>query len=77
MTVHDQLMALAGKRAQEILDLPADQREAQYVALRAEHRVKANALGLPGDAVEEMVEEMEDTIRAVVARAEAADPNAA
>lgn len=77
MSVHDQLMALAGKRAQEILELPPDQREAQYVALRAEHRVKANALGLPGDAVEEMVEEMEDTIRAVVARTEGSAPDTA
>lgn len=70
MTVHDQLLAIAGRCAQEVLALPPEDREARYVALRAEHRVKANALGLPGDAVEEMVEEMEDTIRSVVARAE-------
>ena len=77
MSVHDQLVAFAGRRAQEVLELPPDQREAHYVAMRAEHRVKANALGLPGDAVEEMVEEMEDTIRNLVARTEEAGPTAA
>lgn len=77
MSVHDQLLALAGRRAQEMLDLPPDQREAQYVAMRAEHRVRANALGMPGDAVEELVEEMEDTVRALVARTEAAGPDPA
>ncbi|KQW82952.1 hypothetical protein [Brevundimonas sp. Root1279] len=77
MSVHDQLLALAGRRAQEILALPPDQREAQYVAMRAEHRVKANALGMPGDAVEELVEEMEDTVRNLVARTEESGPDAA
>lgn len=77
MSVHDQLLAIAGRRAQEVIDLPPDQREAHYVALRAEHRVKANALGMPGDAVEELVEEMEDTIRNLVARSEETGPDAA
>lgn len=77
MSVHDQLRAIAGRCANEILALPPAEREARYAALRAEHRVKANALGLPGDAVEEMVEEMEDTIRSVVARTEAPGPHAA
>jgi hypothetical protein len=70
MSVHDQLLAIADRCAQEIVALPPEQRDERYADMRVEHLAKAGALGLPHDAAQELTDQMEATIRRKVAAIE-------
>ena len=67
MSAHDQLVATANRRAEEILDLPADQRDDRYASMRAEHVVAAGALGIPDEAAQTLADQMDLTIKRLVA----------
>jgi hypothetical protein len=71
MNAHDQLLAAAAGRADEIAALPPEQRDDRYTAMKIEHLTKARAMGLPDDAAQELVDQMDRTIRRLVAESEA------
>ncbi|GAA0650275.1 hypothetical protein [Brevundimonas lenta] len=67
MSAHDQLVTAATRRAHEIMALPVEEREDRYAGMKTEHLATAGALGLPDDAVQELADQMERTIRRLVA----------